>query len=186
MYSTRSALCFSSRDQQWDSILRRLPAGGGQDPSRRGGALLCPAGSAVALLPQESRAQGGSVSSCGVGLLQSQVSLDLDGSMLKLHFGLQSRLQRFSRLQGGGQKKAVLEKHSSTLCQQATCLLAEPQLHIQAENTHVSEAPCVPVDPWPHGKQADLTPAQENVGYWGQTAANFPPLPQGAQRNNSD
>lgn len=57
--------------------------------------------------------------------------------MFKLHFGLQSRLQRFSRLQGGGggQKKAVLEKHSSTLCQQATCVLAEPQLHIQAENT---------------------------------------------------
>lgn len=62
----------------------------------------------------------GSVSSCGVVLLQQRlVSLDLDGSMFKLHFGLQSRLQRFSRLQGGGQKKAVLE-NSSTLGQQAT------------------------------------------------------------------
>lgn len=46
----------------------------------------------------------------------------------------------------------------------------------------VSEAPCVPVDPWPDGKQAGLTLAQENVGDWGQAAASFPPLPQGAQR----
>lgn len=107
----------------------------------------------------------GSVSSCGVVLLQQRlVSLDLDGSMFKLHFGLQSRLQRFSRLQGGGQKKAVLEKQQH-IGSASYCVLAQPQLHIQAEHMSVSEAPCVPVDPWPDGKQADLTLAQENVGY---------------------
>lgn len=117
--------------------LRRLPARGGQDlPWEE---ELSDAQQNLQVLAGARERGTGPVSSCGAALLQCLVSLDLDGSMLKLHFGLQSRLQCLSRLQGGGERKSVLEKHSSTcVYPQATYVLHRDTSFTHKQKRHAS------------------------------------------------
>lgn len=175
MYSTRSALCFSG-DQQWDSILRCLPAGDGQDPSPGGGALMCPAESTVALLKQERRAQGRVSEQLWCG---TPTVLNLTGSgwlRVQAAFPAAEWAATPQPSARWRRKESCSRKTQQHVCvSKPPVCYTEPRLsHTRRKHTPASEAQCVPGYPWLDGKQADLTLAQENLGYWGQTAASSP------------